>query len=60
MRIENYNSVLNRLGISRPTLWRWLRDETHNFPRPIRLGKRKLGFVTAEVDAWIVNRGAKP
>lgn len=55
--IESYTSVLSRLGISRPTLWRWLKDETHNFPRPVRLGKRKLGFIASEVDHWVLARG---
>ncbi len=55
--VESYSSVLARIGISRPTLWRWLRDESNDFPRPVRLGKRKLGFVVAEVDSWVLARG---
>lgn len=53
MRIHSYSDVLKLLGVSRVTLWRWLRDDTSNFPRPIRMGKRKLGFVEDEVNAWI-------
>lgn len=53
MRIRSYSDVLLMLGVSRVTLWRWLRDENSTFPRPVCLGKRKLGFVEAELDAWI-------
>ncbi|MBE3027379.1 MULTISPECIES: helix-turn-helix transcriptional regulator [unclassified Janthinobacterium] len=53
MRIRSYSDVLEILGISRVTLWRWLRDDGSNFPRPVCLGKRKLGFVQSELDAWI-------
>ena len=33
--------VRARYGVSDMSLWRWLRDETLNFPRPIRISKRK-------------------
>lgn len=53
MRIRSYIDVLELLGVSRVTLWRWLRDENSKFPRPVRMGKRRLGFVEDEVNAWI-------
>lgn len=53
MRIRSYEDALKMLGVSRVTLWRWLRDEHSTFPRPIRLGKRKLGFVEDELNQWI-------
>jgi predicted DNA-binding transcriptional regulator AlpA len=43
--------VLARYGISDMTLWRWLRDEKLNFPRPIRIGRIRY-FSIAELDAF--------
>lgn len=43
--------VLKRYDVSDMTLWRWLRDEKLNFPRPIRIGRIRY-FSIAELDAF--------
>lgn len=60
-RIISYIDVMSLLGVSRVTLWRWLKDGQSNLPQPIRIGTRKLGFVEAEIDEWIAtNRRVIP
>lgn len=39
-------------GISDMTLWRWLNDQSLDFPRPIYLGRRRYWRET-EVLAWL-------
>lgn len=53
IRIISYIDVMSLLGVSRVTLWRWLKGGQANLPQPVRLGPRKLGFVQAEIDEWI-------
>lgn len=45
------------LNISLATLWRW---QAQGFPRPVPLGppgSRCVGYLKADVDAWMANRG---
>ena len=37
------------------TISRWLKNETLNFPKPIRIATRRYWY-EAEVSAWIENR----
>lgn len=39
------------LGISRPTLWRWIKERP-DFPKPIRLSSRCTVIDQAELIAW--------
>lgn len=48
------NCVYRRLGISRATLWRWVR--AGHFPSPIVVGPAVRGWTESQVDAWIEER----
>jgi prophage regulatory protein len=48
--------VLQKLGISQPTLWRW--ERAGHFPRAIKLGPQAVGYLATEVLAWIAARHA--
>lgn len=42
------------LGISPPTLWRWVKDrKTEDFPQPRKLGPRTTVFVQAELTEFL-------
>lgn len=47
------NELVKRLGISRTTLWRLTRNDT-TFPQPMSISNRTVGWIEAEVDAWIL------
>ena len=52
--------VTKRIGLSRSAIYARL-DKTANtydrtFPRPISLGTKTIGFVEAEIDAWLESR----
>jgi len=45
--------VLRRIGISRSKLYADIK--LGNFPPPISLGARAIGWIDADVDHWIAN-----
>jgi prophage regulatory protein len=49
--IIRQDAVCARIGISGTTLYRWTRDNL--FPKPIRLGANTVGWLEADVEAWI-------
>ncbi len=53
-KILRLPDVKARTGLSRSTIY--LRLETGNFPRPVSLGKRAIGWVEADINAWIGER----
>jgi predicted DNA-binding transcriptional regulator AlpA len=47
--------VVEKLGVSVPTVWRYAR-ENPTFPRPSKLSPRVTVFGKAAVDAWLDGR----
>jgi prophage regulatory protein len=47
-------AVKTRTGLSRSTIY--LRVSEGRFPRPISLGDRAVGWVDAEVEAWLADQ----
>ena len=43
--------VDERYGISPMTRWRWQRNPSLNFPRPVEINRRKF-WKRAELEAW--------
>ena len=50
--------VRSRYGVSDMTLWRWLRNEQLNFPRPVTINKRRF-WKLADLEAWEAARAAE-
>ena len=55
-RIIRRPAVEGRTGLSRSTIY--LKIAQGSFPRPVTLGLRAVGWIEAEVDAWIQNQVA--
>ena len=53
-KILRLPDVKARTGLSRSTIY--LRLAAGQFPRPVSLGARSIGFVEAEIDEWIAER----
>jgi predicted DNA-binding transcriptional regulator AlpA len=45
-------------GISDMTLWRWLKDENLNFPRPLTINRRRY-WTVEDVEKWERYQAAK-
>lgn len=43
--------VKARTGLSRSTIY--LRINQENFPRPVSLGGRAVGWIESEIEAWL-------
>ena len=54
MKVLRLPAVLERIGLSKSTLWRLINDG--EFPEPIKLGPRATGWLEEEVEAWIKSR----
>ena len=52
VRLISKPEVLDRVGVTFPTIWKWMRDGT--FPRSRVLGG-KVGWIEFEVEAWIAS-----
>lgn len=50
-RLISMKQVLERIPLSKTTIYRNIRAGT--FPAPIKLGRSRIAFSEAEVNAWI-------
>lgn len=53
-RLLRVPEVMQRTGLSRPTIYRWMVAGT--FPKAIPIGASAVGWVESEIDAWIAAR----
>jgi prophage regulatory protein len=53
-KILRLPDVLNLIGVSRS--WLYKQIGTGDFPSPISLGSRSVGWLEAEIEAWIQER----
>ena len=53
-RILRISQVLDHVGVSSATLYRWISDE--RFPRPVQLGPNSVGWRESAVREWLASR----
>ena len=53
-QIERLPTVMARTGCRRSAIYAGIKCGT--FPKPIKLSARAIGFVSVEIDEWIVER----
>jgi prophage regulatory protein len=56
-RVIRIKEVMDRTGLSRSTIYLQVRDG--EFPKPINLGSRSVGWLQSEVDSWIAQKIGK-
>jgi prophage regulatory protein len=56
-RVLRWRDVRARIGLSRATIWRKVRN--HDFPAPVTLGPQSVGWLERDVDEWIASREAR-
>lgn len=39
--------------LSKPTIYKYIRDEDHDFPKQVRLGPNRVVWVKSEIDRWV-------
>lgn len=53
-RFLRMTAVVERTGLNKRTIQR--RIAANNFPKPVSLGDRAIGFVEAEIEKWMEDR----
>ncbi len=56
MQIMRIREVVKKTGLSRATIYRLSKDIDSDFPPPIRLSAKTIGWVDDTIDAWIQSR----
>ena len=51
MRILRKHEVIHRVGLSGMSIWR--REKAGRFPQRVKLGPNSVGWVEAEIDAYL-------
>jgi len=54
LTILRIRSVISRTGLSRSMIYNMIAKG--EFPHPISLGQRSVGWIKSEVVAWVINR----
>ena len=58
MNVLRMKEVTSKYGHkSRTALYRAIK--TYNFPKPVKLGERMVGWIESECDEWLAERIAK-
>lgn len=55
-RLMRQSEVLEVVGISRGTLYKWLKDDGNDFPRPVRIAPNMRRWVVDQVVEWVEAR----
>ena len=53
-RFLRISEVLDRVGVSRPTIYRWMREGT--FPKQISIGANSVVWLESDVTKWMDQR----
>ena len=53
-RVLRRPDVESRTGYSRSSIYLGVKNGT--FPKPIKLGKRAVGWIESEIDAWLADK----
>jgi prophage regulatory protein len=53
-KILRRTQVEERIGLSRSTLYSMIAEGT--FPKPIRIGKRAVGWTESSLTAWVASK----
>ncbi|HCB0205070.1 helix-turn-helix transcriptional regulator [Klebsiella oxytoca] len=60
VKILRIREVVNKLGIARSTIYDWINPKSPRydatFPKQRRLGMQSVGWLEAELDAWLLER----
>lgn len=54
MKVIRLNEVINRTGLARSTIYKLMSEGA--FPLPVKLLKRTVAWVEAEVDGWLLEK----
>ena len=45
--------VVKMTRLSKPTIYKYIRDKDHDFPKQVRLGPNRVVWVKSEIQRWL-------
>ncbi len=51
-RFLTIKEVASRYGVSRVTIWKWLKERRTGFPRPVQIGERTPRFRLSDLETY--------
>lgn len=54
MKVIRLNELVEVLGVSKTTIWRW-RQSNEGFPQPVLMGPKLIGWDKEEIESWLNN-----
>lgn len=45
--------VAEMTRLSKPTIYKYINDENHDFPKQVRLGPNRVVWVKSEIERWL-------
>lgn len=48
--------VADYMGVHVTTIWRWRNNPKFDFPSPLRLGEKSVGWRKSSIENWLQNR----
>ena len=48
--------VVAMTRLSKPTIYKYIADQEHDFPKQVRLGPNRVVWVKSEIDRWLKRR----
>ena len=58
MRLLSYDELRSQKGIPYSKVHLWRLEREGKFPRRVRLGERRHGWLESEIDDWVLERMA--
>lgn len=62
LRVLRIQQVAEKLSIGKSTIYDWLNEQSprydNTFPKPIKLSAKSIGWLSSEIEAWLLNRVA--
>lgn len=62
LRVLRIQQVAEKLSIGKSTIYDWLNEKSprydSTFPKPIKLSAKSIGWLSSEIEAWLLNRVA--
>lgn len=60
LRVLRIQQVAEKLSIGKSTIYDWLNEQSprydNTFPKPIKLSAKSIGWLSSEIEVWLLNR----
>jgi prophage regulatory protein len=58
MRVLSYSDLISEKGIRFSKVWLWRLERDGKFPKRVKLGEKRYGWLADEIESWLKARSA--